>query len=348
MAALMIKHENYFTQFQAFTIASEKTEKNYLQVKIKAVLLQSLNDSVAQQVEHIPFKDGVLGSSPSGITIQPGFRRVFCFKHLPTRYRLYFLIYLCRIRLAFKKTFPYMKTIGTNTNLAEAIMQNHNLLRVIGRFDIQPGFGDVTVGEICHKKDIDPVFMVVILNSFLDESYFPAHDLTGFSLKQLVRYLQKTHDYYLNHQIPYIQELIDRLCSGRQPENPGLKVVNKFFAAYCRELKEHISREEKVTFPYVLDIESRFNHPENAGSGSPDYTIYHYESEHDNVEEKLYDLKNIMIKYLPQPFDFDLVKRIIAELYWLEKDLNEHARIEDKIMIPKVRMMEAALRLHRN
>jgi regulator of cell morphogenesis and NO signaling len=55
-----------------------------------------------------------------------------------------------------------------------------------------------------------------------------------------------------------------------------------------------------------------------------------------------------MIKYLPQPFDFDLVNRIIAELYWLEKDLNEHARIEDKIMIPKVRMMEAALRLHRN
>ena len=26
------------------------------------------NDSVAQQVEHIPFKDGVLGSSPSWIT----------------------------------------------------------------------------------------------------------------------------------------------------------------------------------------------------------------------------------------------------------------------------------------
>ena len=27
------------------------------------------DDSVAQQVEHIPFKDGVLGSSPSWVTI---------------------------------------------------------------------------------------------------------------------------------------------------------------------------------------------------------------------------------------------------------------------------------------
>ena len=29
------------------------------------------HDSVAQQVEHIPFKDGVLGSSPSWITKRP-------------------------------------------------------------------------------------------------------------------------------------------------------------------------------------------------------------------------------------------------------------------------------------
>ena len=28
------------------------------------------DDSVAQQVEHIPFKDGVLGSSPSWVTLK--------------------------------------------------------------------------------------------------------------------------------------------------------------------------------------------------------------------------------------------------------------------------------------
>ena len=34
------------------------------------VSLQPIIDSVAQLVEHIPFKDGVLGSSPSWITKQ--------------------------------------------------------------------------------------------------------------------------------------------------------------------------------------------------------------------------------------------------------------------------------------
>jgi hypothetical protein len=35
-------------------------------------LAKTKEDSVAQLVEHIPFKDGVLGSSPSWITKQKG------------------------------------------------------------------------------------------------------------------------------------------------------------------------------------------------------------------------------------------------------------------------------------
>ena len=35
-------------------------------------------ESVAQQVEHIPFKDGVLGSSPSWFTEQRAIAALFC------------------------------------------------------------------------------------------------------------------------------------------------------------------------------------------------------------------------------------------------------------------------------
>ena len=45
-------------------------KKIILSFKKNTIPLRSLfeKDSVAQQVEHIPFKDGVLGSSPSWIT----------------------------------------------------------------------------------------------------------------------------------------------------------------------------------------------------------------------------------------------------------------------------------------
>ena len=40
------------------------------------------DDSVAQQVEHIPFKDGVLGSSPRRITKGSQFATLFLFTYL--------------------------------------------------------------------------------------------------------------------------------------------------------------------------------------------------------------------------------------------------------------------------
>ncbi|MCF8406203.1 MAG: hypothetical protein K9H58_19835, partial [Bacteroidales bacterium] len=70
------------------------------------------------------------------------------------------------------------------------------------------------------------------------------------------------------------------------------------------------------------------------------YSINVFAGEHDNVEEKLYDLKNIIIKYLPPSKDKALRNRILMELFRLEKDLNAHAELEDKVLIPKVAKME--------
>ena len=51
---------------------SEKNSRNVCRYKKNAYLCTRLTatkvDSLAQQVEHIPFKDGVLGSSPRRIT----------------------------------------------------------------------------------------------------------------------------------------------------------------------------------------------------------------------------------------------------------------------------------------
>lgn len=237
-----------------------------------------------------------------------------------------------------------MKPFDSQTKLAEAVFQDFNLLRVISRFGIFPGFGDKSIGEICGKYDIDPVFFLIIVNSFTNKLYFPSHELADFSLNQMVSYLQKTHTYYLDFQLPLIGDMIDKLCKNQNPENNKLMVVKQFFSSYRKELTDHINREETVTFPYVLIIERIFNSKESTLGKVSDYDILTYEKEHDNVEEKLIDLKNIMIKYLPEPFDHEMVIRILTELSWLEKDLNEHSRIEDTIMIPRVKIMEAGIR----
>ena len=71
-----------------------------------------------------------------------------------------------------------------------------------------------------------------------------------------------------------------------------------------------------------------------------DYTITNYKEEHENVEEKLYDLKNLIIKYLPETKTDNYCHLVLRELFELQRDLSNHSRIENLILLPKVEEME--------
>ena len=62
------------------------------------------------------------------------------------------------------------------------------------------------------------------------------------------------------------------------------------------------------------------------------------------MDEKMFDLKNIIIKYLPPNYDSNIGNSLLSSLFMFEKDMNNHSRIEDKILIPKVRQLEKLIR----
>ncbi|MBN1951178.1 MAG: LuxR family transcriptional regulator, partial [Bacteroidales bacterium] len=57
--------------------------------------------------------------------------------------------------------------------MAELIHQNYLLLPILNRFDIQLGFKDRTIREVCESEGINTDFFLVIVNSFHDHEYFP-------------------------------------------------------------------------------------------------------------------------------------------------------------------------------
>ncbi len=236
--------------------------------------------------------------------------------------------------------------IHKNMKLADVIHHDHTLVPVINRFGIHLGFGNLTIEEICEKHHIDIDFFVTILNAFHDPHYFPREQLQSFSVRTLVEYLQKAHAYFMEDKIPEIASLIDKMIDNCLEEKEVYLLIRNFFDEYRTELKKHIDREEKRVYPYVVRLEEAFvDGKKNTELETQirTYPISAYEAEHENVEEKLFDLKNIFIKYLPTPKADKLCYQILRELFTLEKELNEHARIEDMILVPKVEAMEKAL-----
>ena len=126
-------------------------------------------------------------------------------------------------------------------------------------------------------------------------------------------------------------------------QKDNIVLLKKFFNDYKQELQNHTRREEEVVFPYTLAIEKAYNSDtidKSVIELMETYSIEIFQNEHDNIEEKLFDLKNIIIKYLPQPKDLKLCNKLLHELFSLEQDLNDHARIEEKVLVPKIREME--------
>jgi regulator of cell morphogenesis and NO signaling len=239
-----------------------------------------------------------------------------------------------------------MQLFTSDTKLAEVIHSNYLLIPVVNRFGISLGFGDRTIKEACREHRIDVEFFLVIINVFTHPHYFPEKTLLTFSPLVILSYLQKTHAYYRDVQIPIIERQLRQLIGRAGKDKNDLHVVRRFFLEYKRELLTHLNREETITFPYIRKVYR--SHRDSRGARKRTkalaYSMETYEKEHNNVDEKLWDLKNILIKYLPGSVDATIRNAVICEVFRLEQDIRDHTRIEETILMPRVAEMEHALR----
>jgi regulator of cell morphogenesis and NO signaling len=239
-----------------------------------------------------------------------------------------------------------MKFFTANIKMADVVHGNYLLMPVISRFGIPLGFGENTVQAVCKKYKIDVDFFLTIINAFSNEQYFPEKKLQTFNVLMIVDYLQKTHSYYIKSQVPLIEKLLTNLLHRGPSKATNLKLIKKFFLNYKRELFNHLEREETTTFPYIKKVYRLFHTPHPSPREKrilSKYSMHVFEEEHNEVDEKLYDLKNILIKYVRGNSTEAQYQEVIFELFRLEKDIKDHTRIENSILLPLVSEMEDAL-----
>ena len=94
------------------------------------------------------------------------------------------------------------------------IRDNYDLLQSLGRFGISLGFGDKTVSETCEDNGVDTYTFLAVVN-FTINGYGDFDVDDQISVQTLMHYLEASHSYYLDFQLPFIrQELQDSLDSG--------------------------------------------------------------------------------------------------------------------------------------
>lgn len=217
--------------------------------------------------------------------------------------------------------------------MSDLICSNYSLLQVMSRFGLSLGFGDKSVEEVCRLHGVDCKTFLAVVN-FIQEDHFCVEDENGVSIPSLVDYLKQAHTYFLDFCLPTIRrKLIEAIdCSA---EHEVAFLILKFYDEYVKEVRKHMEYEDMMVFKYVSSLQNGEN---------PDYKISIFARRHNQIEAKLTEFKNIIIKYYPANANNHLLNSVLFDIYSCEKDLATHCKVEDYMFIPAVRTLEKKVR----
>jgi len=228
--------------------------------------------------------------------------------------------------------------------MADVIHKDYRLIPIIGRFGIDYGFSNKSVNEVCGEYKINVWFFLEIINSYHNKEYFPQEELKNFNTSLIVDYLSNTHAYYLNVKVPEIEGYIAQIKNEVSIDNlKNIELLSDFFSEYNLELINHLDREDTIIFPYITWLEDTLkqrNFTAGIVKKVKEESIEQYARHHENMEMKLSDLKNLIIRHLPPIICKEICQKLLIELFRLEADLEDHSRIEDKVLVPKVSLLE--------
>ncbi|MEK7719397.1 MAG: hypothetical protein AAB347_07285 [Bacteroidota bacterium] len=220
--------------------------------------------------------------------------------------------------------------IEADDKLCEVLGRNIDLLPIVFRFGISSNLGQSTLGEICLKKNIDLDFLLAVLNTYHSSNYFPNTDSVDLTL--LTGFLTRTHQHHKQVTIPLLGSLMQEL-KIKLPDTKLIIKLEKYLNDYVSRLIDHIEFEEKYIFPLVELLDENGRRSDLRTSSANLKKLF---GQHNNVETEISDLIIILLQHIPENADIQIFHDILHTLSHFEKEQIDHARFEDKILVPRL------------
>ncbi|MDR0714382.1 MAG: hemerythrin domain-containing protein [Bacteroidales bacterium] len=213
--------------------------------------------------------------------------------------------------------------------MCDLVYEHYRVLLVMSRFGIGLGFGDKTIGEVCRETGVDVrTFMAVV-----DVHIFPDDEqnvnILEVSVEALLAYLHLSHDYFLQYRLPGIHAKLEEILC--REHDVLAKAILLYFDEYVAEVSRHMTYEEKTVFPYVRALLS--------GKQQKRYSITMFEKQHDRIELRLKEFKQIIIRFYPSQSTNE-INSVLFDIFNCEQDLAAHNKVENSLLIPAIMKIE--------
>jgi len=169
-------------------------------------------------------------------------------------------------------------------------------------------------------------------------------DWQAASLAEVITHIIEKHHEYVRNEIPRLIALIAKVAKAHGQNHAELAKVEKAFRALAEELTVHLLKEERMLFPYIVQLESAArsgSRPGPAMFGTVQDPVSMMMMEHDSAGELLYKMRELTNGYAVPEDSCMSYKMLYQALPEFEADLHQHIHLENNILFPRAIALEA-------
>jgi len=163
------------------------------------------------------------------------------------------------------------------------------------------------------------------------------------TLENLISHIVLKHHSFTRLEIARLNALLDKVCLAHGENHSELIEIYVLFRELGADLETHMTKEERVLFPYVIRMEAAAKQQVplfRAPFGTVANPVRMMMLEHDRAGELLKKIRRLSSNYVAPADGCLSYKTLYAALETLEKDLHQHIHLENNMLFPRAIEME--------
>jgi regulator of cell morphogenesis and NO signaling len=174
-----------------------------------------------------------------------------------------------------------------------------------------------------------------------------AHAFEEWDIDFLIDYIQRVHHTYLRTNLPPLNEALDRFAGKHRNKYAYIPELEELFMRFSAETLQHITQEEEVTFPYILQVAHAYADKDSLATllvktlRKPLPPVM--EQEHRIFSNFILPIRELTSLYTPPENACTSHRVLLGRLRELDNDLSQHIYLETAILFPRIINMEKEL-----
>ncbi len=204
--------------------------------------------------------------------------------------------------------------------------------------------GGRTLQSACETQGIDPAPLLQELATANTAAGQQELRYADWDPDFLADFIVQTHHTYLNRIMPVITGWGDKVAAAHGANHPEVIPISDHVASVCRELTQHMFKEEQILFPAIKSLVAARRNGTlfTAPFGSIANPIRMMEAEHENAGNALAEIRRLSGGFTLPADACNTFTAFYTELAVFEADLHRHVHLENNILFPRAIAMEQA------